>query len=406
MPMQSTIERTHRGLSKYVSAFEGAWDRDGRAEPGDFLPGPGDPLRGQVLRELVRVSMGLGRARDGRRTLGDYLAAYPELAEDREAVEALAFEEYRLRRRAREEVSEEEYERRYGLDAFDWPYRLDGSADVAVSIAVAATPPNPAAETALRPLDAEPAARSYLDFRLGGEGSDIDDWCRSAGLDAPAAGLIRDLHESDPAGAEQFARAVSSLPRPGDRVPRLPPGPGAGPRGVRPRLPRPPGRPGRPARGAEGVGRPAAASRRRWPGSSTPTSSRSTRSTGPAPFQAVCMPYFGRRRWPTSSPSSASDERCPTRARSSSSTLDSKRAEPRPAGAARRSARPGQAPAAGRRRGRADPRRSGSPEAAPARRAAVRRGRALARRAAWPTGWPTPTSAASSTATSSRPTSC
>ena len=75
--MQSTIERIHRGLLRYVSAFEGAWARDGRAEPGDFLPEPGDPLRGQVLRELVRIGMGLGRARGERRTLGDYLAAYP-----------------------------------------------------------------------------------------------------------------------------------------------------------------------------------------------------------------------------------------------------------------------------------------------------------------------------------------
>ena len=76
--------------------------------------------------------------------------------------------------------------------------------------------PGPA-ETVVRTFDVEPAARSYLEFRLGSEGDDdVDAWCRSAGVDAAPAKLLRDLHDSDPTGAEQFARAVAGLPRPGD----------------------------------------------------------------------------------------------------------------------------------------------------------------------------------------------
>ncbi len=130
-------------------------------------------------------------------------------------MEELAFEEYRLRRRAREEVSEDEYERRYGIDAFDWPYRLDADDAVRISFGPGAVP-DPA-ETVVRAFDVEPAARSYLEFRLGSEGDgDIDSWCRSAGVDPAPAKLLRDLHDSDPTGAEQFARAVAGLPRPGD----------------------------------------------------------------------------------------------------------------------------------------------------------------------------------------------
>ncbi len=215
--MPTTIERPHRGVSRHVAAFEGAWARDGRADPRDFLPGPGDPLRSQVLRELVRAGIVLARRGGEREALADYLARYPELAEDREAVEALAFEEYRLRRQAREEVSEEEYERRFGIDAFDWPYRLDAADPVKVSFGWGATP-DPGATTAIRAADVEPAARSYLEFCLGGEGSgsDIDDWCRSAGVAPGPARLLRSLHDSDPSGAERFARAVAGLPRPGD----------------------------------------------------------------------------------------------------------------------------------------------------------------------------------------------
>ena len=214
--MPSTIERPHAGVSRYVSAFEGAWAREGRAEPGDFLSGVGDPLRPQVLRELVRVGIGLARQGGDRTALGDYLAQRSELADDREAVEELAFEDYRLRRRAREEVSEEEYERRFGIDAFDWPYRLETPDAVKMAIDWDAGP-SPGMSTVLRPVDVEPAARSYLEFCLGGEagGSDIDSWCRSAGVAPGPAKLLRSLHDSDPAGAETFARAVASLPRPG-----------------------------------------------------------------------------------------------------------------------------------------------------------------------------------------------
>src|SRR5262249_12468472 len=129
-PMPTMTERPRRGgVPGAVAEFEAAWARDGRAEPGDFLPGLGAPAAMRVLRDLVRAGLGLGfgAGRAGRRSLADYLASYPELADDREAVEELAFEEYRLRRRAREEVSESEYERRYGVDAFDWPYRLEDS---------------------------------------------------------------------------------------------------------------------------------------------------------------------------------------------------------------------------------------------------------------------------------------
>src|SRR5262249_43254869 len=114
-----------------------------------------------------------------------------------------------------EEVSEAEYERRYGLDAFDWPYRLEDAAPARVSLGWEAPRDT---DTTVFPGDVEAAARSYLEFRLGseGDGGDVDAWCRSAGIDPGPAKLLRDLHDSDPVGAERFARAVATLPKPGD----------------------------------------------------------------------------------------------------------------------------------------------------------------------------------------------
>ena len=71
--------------------------------------------------ELVRVDLEFqwGRSRPIR--LEEYLAIYPELSEDPGLLQAVAFEEYRLRLQAGENTTPDEYRRRFGLDGRSWP---------------------------------------------------------------------------------------------------------------------------------------------------------------------------------------------------------------------------------------------------------------------------------------------
>jgi serine/threonine protein kinase/tetratricopeptide (TPR) repeat protein len=102
-------------LDEFVQAFEETYLERGAADPAAFLPPVGHPLRAAVLHELVRVDLEFGweRGRPGR--LDEYRRAFPELDDDPDGLREIAFEEFRLRRRAGEDPSPEEYRERYGL---------------------------------------------------------------------------------------------------------------------------------------------------------------------------------------------------------------------------------------------------------------------------------------------------
>jgi serine/threonine protein kinase/tetratricopeptide (TPR) repeat protein len=84
-------------LDDFVRAFEVAHARDGRAELADFLPAAGHPLRGPVLRELVRVDLEFAWKCGEPRGFEEYQRQYPDLANDSSAREEIAFETSRLR---------------------------------------------------------------------------------------------------------------------------------------------------------------------------------------------------------------------------------------------------------------------------------------------------------------------
>ena len=95
-------------LDDFVRAFEAAI-ADETIDLSEFLPPVSDPLYGSVLRELVRIDLEHRWSNGRPRPLQDYQAAYPQLFRDRESVTAIAFEEYRLRRQAGEDVTPGEY---------------------------------------------------------------------------------------------------------------------------------------------------------------------------------------------------------------------------------------------------------------------------------------------------------
>src|SRR6516165_8632650 len=108
-------------LEDVVAAFESAQTRDGQMDLSKFPPNLGQPLLGQVLAELVRVDLEFGWQRGQPKSLEDYQRQFPELAEDSELWQQVAFEEYRLRRQAGENASPEDYRARLGSAVDDWP---------------------------------------------------------------------------------------------------------------------------------------------------------------------------------------------------------------------------------------------------------------------------------------------
>src|SRR5205814_7487968 len=86
------------------------------ADIADFLPPPAHPLYVPVLEELVRIDLEQHWLRGEPRWLDDYLRRFPALLEASASVRTLAFEEFRLRRRAGEAPTADEYKKRFGID--------------------------------------------------------------------------------------------------------------------------------------------------------------------------------------------------------------------------------------------------------------------------------------------------
>src|SRR5437763_11872279 len=110
-PSAQWIER-----ERYIEAFEAARTADPSTDLARFLPPPAHPLYVAVLEELVRIDLEQHWLRGEPRWLEHYLDRYPQLLEASASVRTLAFEEFRLRRRAGEAPSTEEYKTRFGID--------------------------------------------------------------------------------------------------------------------------------------------------------------------------------------------------------------------------------------------------------------------------------------------------
>jgi tetratricopeptide (TPR) repeat protein len=111
-------------IDPYVAAYEESHARAGPAEITAFLPDPQHPHYRSILRELIRVDLEYGWGRGRGKPVEDYCAAFLELRQDRAALQAVAFEEYRLRCQAGESPTPDEYRHRFGVDTRDWPTSL------------------------------------------------------------------------------------------------------------------------------------------------------------------------------------------------------------------------------------------------------------------------------------------
>jgi serine/threonine protein kinase/Flp pilus assembly protein TadD len=177
-----------RRVDDFVAAFEAASARGGPADLADFLPPRDHPLYLEVLRELVRVDLELGWEHGRPSALEAYRRRFPELFQDRTSVNAIAFEEYRLRRAAGEIPVPAEYEQAYGASVTDWP------------LPRAAGPP------------ADPGSLVSTIDPLPG----LDALTRQLRGSAYHAQLVQDLGAEDPQTAQRLAEGLLTLPAVGD----------------------------------------------------------------------------------------------------------------------------------------------------------------------------------------------
>ncbi len=116
-------------VEPYVESFEEAICDGDRIGIAHFLPPLQNPLRMMVLIELIRVDLEWSHKRGRPAELASYRAEFPEAFRDPQARKVLAFEDFRLRRAAGEEVDPEHYQSEFDVDVAGWP-RSTASANV------------------------------------------------------------------------------------------------------------------------------------------------------------------------------------------------------------------------------------------------------------------------------------
>ncbi len=198
-------------VTEALDRFDEAWRRTPAPPIDDFLPPPGDPERGQVLRDLVhsdieyRWKAGLGVP------VEDYLARYPDLASDASLVADLAAQEFHLRRRSDPALRPEEYVKRF-------PRHADEIADRLLAATTGASgPPTHDINGHGLPPSLPPGYEAMEELGRGGMGVVLK--ARQIMLNRlVAVKLIRADLSRHPTARLRFdaeARAVASLEHPG-----------------------------------------------------------------------------------------------------------------------------------------------------------------------------------------------
>jgi serine/threonine protein kinase/tetratricopeptide (TPR) repeat protein len=161
---------TNRELDQFIEAYESVQARGDRADLEEFLPAREHYLYPRVLRELVRVDLEYGWRRGQPQDLSDYQSRFPDLFQDPESLQAIAFEEYRLRRQLGVNPSPDDYQKRWGVAIEHWPLAKSGtelgtSRKTVVHRAVSLRPP--ASIRLLAGVSPLPSVGSeFLDFEL------------------------------------------------------------------------------------------------------------------------------------------------------------------------------------------------------------------------------------------------
>ncbi|MCI0700905.1 MAG: protein kinase [Planctomycetia bacterium] len=107
-------------LAHRVEAFEAVLAERPDADFAQHLPEPDHPLYLPVLAELIRVDLEHAWSRGCRKRVTDYTPRFPVILENKTILAAVAFEEYRQRLRVGDSVRATEYRDRFDLDTSQW----------------------------------------------------------------------------------------------------------------------------------------------------------------------------------------------------------------------------------------------------------------------------------------------
>jgi serine/threonine protein kinase/Tfp pilus assembly protein PilF len=200
------LQDPHLSLDHRVDAFEEARRVNPQVDLASFLPPRENPHYLATLTELIRVELDADWAWGTPRPLADYVTRFPALAGDRRSLQAVAFEEYRLRRQAGEEVTPEEYAERFQIDTSGWPRVAQLSVDSESPSSFAGTGP----VGMLRDVGVDMLAGLRAAARIP-----PDSWVASVSGDPANQQLLRDFEQDRPDAARRWAAAMNSMPEAG-----------------------------------------------------------------------------------------------------------------------------------------------------------------------------------------------
>lgn len=104
-----------------IEQFESAWTKSKDVPLADFLPAPETPWYQTCLVELIRLDLEFRWDRGERVYVESYKELFPAAVFSTQEISDLAFEEYRIRYRHGDQVSKEDYRRRWSIDVSRWP---------------------------------------------------------------------------------------------------------------------------------------------------------------------------------------------------------------------------------------------------------------------------------------------
>ncbi len=120
-PVSSSRPDSLSKIEEFIEAYESSRALGKQTNLLDYLPSPDSDLYRPTASELIRVDMEYSWEQRQNKRLLDYRKLLPDVLDDPEVLGQVAFEEYRLRVQAGEQVSFDEYHKQYGIETNGWP---------------------------------------------------------------------------------------------------------------------------------------------------------------------------------------------------------------------------------------------------------------------------------------------